>query len=96
MDLFKNNGGNIRPLIVFLIIFLLLAAFNTCKKVENMSSANIIETNKATQDLYAENARKRPNTTGEPQGVADKYVYAKSDQIRMITNPLNTITGFTI
>lgn len=68
MDLFKTSAGNIRPLIVFLIIFLLLAALNTYKKVEKMSYTNINETNTASSVMEATIMSRMPRATGNPQG----------------------------
>ena len=90
MDLFKNNGGNIRPLIVFLIIFLLLAAFNTCKKVENMSSANIEETNNAESVMDATIMSRIPQPVGDPQG----FKFPERNPRRV--DPMRGPSGYTI
>ena len=90
MDLFKNNGGNIRPLIVFLIIFLLLAAFNTCKKVENMSYTNIEETNNAESVMDATIMSRIPQPVGDPQG----FKFPERNPRRV--DPMRGPPGFTI
>ena len=90
MDWFLNNNGNVRPLIVLLIIFLLLAAFNTYKKVENMSYTNIEETNNAESIMDATIMSRMPKPTGKPQG----FTFPPRKPRRV--DPMRGPPGFTI